>query len=252
MLLQARGYEVVGVAEDIASGVAAVHELRPDCVVMDINLPDGNGVDAAARLAIDSYVPAVVLVSTLDASAVGDVEASGARGFVPKAELASPRLESCSARREHPGRHRRGPGAAARRGSCGCSATRASRSWPRPATRPTCCARSARTRPTSRSSTSRCRRTTPTTACAPRWRSAAASRRSACSCSRQYAEERYAVDLIGDSAEGVGYLLKDRVTDFTLFADAVRRVGGGRLGARSHRGRAHARPQAPRRPAARR
>ena len=43
----------------------------------------------------------------------------------------------------------------------------------------------------------------------------------------QYAEERYAVDLIGDSAEGVGYLLKDRVTDFSGFAEAVRRVGGG-------------------------
>jgi DNA-binding NarL/FixJ family response regulator len=43
----------------------------------------------------------------------------------------------------------------------------------------------------------------------------------------QYAEERYAVDLIGDSAEGVGYLLKDRVTDFTLFADAVKRVAAG-------------------------
>ena len=43
----------------------------------------------------------------------------------------------------------------------------------------------------------------------------------------QYAEERYAVDLIGDSAEGVGYLLKDRVTDFTGFADAVRRVAAG-------------------------
>ena len=43
----------------------------------------------------------------------------------------------------------------------------------------------------------------------------------------QYAEERYAVDLIGDDAAGVGYLLKDRVTDFTLFADAVRRVAAG-------------------------
>ena len=30
----------------------------------------------------------------------------------------------------------------------------------------------------------------------------------------QFAEERYALDLIGDSAEGVGYLLKDRVADF--------------------------------------
>ena len=43
----------------------------------------------------------------------------------------------------------------------------------------------------------------------------------------QYAEERYAVDLIGDNAEGVGYLLKDRVTDFAGFAEAVRRVGAG-------------------------
>lgn len=43
----------------------------------------------------------------------------------------------------------------------------------------------------------------------------------------QYAEERYAVDLIGDNAEGVGYLLKDRVTDFAGFAEAVRRVAAG-------------------------
>ena len=43
----------------------------------------------------------------------------------------------------------------------------------------------------------------------------------------QYIEERYAVDLIGDSAEGVGYLLKDRVGDLDAFADAVRHVGEG-------------------------
>jgi DNA-binding NarL/FixJ family response regulator len=43
----------------------------------------------------------------------------------------------------------------------------------------------------------------------------------------QFAEERYAVDLIGESAAGVGYLLKDRVTDFKLFADAVTRVAAG-------------------------
>jgi DNA-binding NarL/FixJ family response regulator len=43
----------------------------------------------------------------------------------------------------------------------------------------------------------------------------------------QFVEERYAVDLIGDSAAGVGYLLKDRVADFATFADAVRRVAAG-------------------------
>ncbi|HEY6889994.1 MAG TPA: response regulator transcription factor, partial [Solirubrobacter sp.] len=43
----------------------------------------------------------------------------------------------------------------------------------------------------------------------------------------QYAEERYAVDLIGDNAEGVGYLLKDRVADLERFVDAVKRVAAG-------------------------
>ncbi|MGZ4270288.1 MAG: response regulator transcription factor [Solirubrobacteraceae bacterium] len=43
----------------------------------------------------------------------------------------------------------------------------------------------------------------------------------------QFLEDRYALDLVGDRAEGVGYLLKDRVADLELFADAVRRVARG-------------------------
>jgi DNA-binding NarL/FixJ family response regulator len=43
----------------------------------------------------------------------------------------------------------------------------------------------------------------------------------------QYCEERYAVDLIGDRAEGVGYLLKERVGDVDAFIDAVGRVASG-------------------------
>ncbi|WP_433175411.1 response regulator transcription factor [Actinoallomurus sp. CA-150999] len=43
----------------------------------------------------------------------------------------------------------------------------------------------------------------------------------------QYVEERYATDLIGDGAEGVGYLLKERVADLAEFIDAVRRVADG-------------------------
>ena len=39
----------------------------------------------------------------------------------------------------------------------------------------------------------------------------------------QFLEDRYALDLVGDRAEGVGYLLKDRVGDLTLFIDAVRK-----------------------------
>ena len=43
----------------------------------------------------------------------------------------------------------------------------------------------------------------------------------------QYVMERAAVDLVGDDAAGVGYLLKDRVADLDTFIDAVRRVAAG-------------------------
>jgi DNA-binding NarL/FixJ family response regulator len=43
----------------------------------------------------------------------------------------------------------------------------------------------------------------------------------------QFYEEHYALDLIGDRAEGVGYLLKERVGDVDAFIDAVTRVAGG-------------------------
>jgi DNA-binding NarL/FixJ family response regulator len=88
VLLQARGYEVVGLAGDVASGLAAASELHPDCVLLDVNLPDGDGVAAACHF----NGATVVLVSTLEASALGDLGACGARGFLTKAELASPQL----------------------------------------------------------------------------------------------------------------------------------------------------------------
>jgi DNA-binding NarL/FixJ family response regulator len=43
----------------------------------------------------------------------------------------------------------------------------------------------------------------------------------------QYVEEGYALDLVGESAGGVGYLLKDRVADVDRFVDSVRRVADG-------------------------
>jgi DNA-binding NarL/FixJ family response regulator len=43
----------------------------------------------------------------------------------------------------------------------------------------------------------------------------------------QYVEENYAMELLQDSAEGIGYLLKDRVADLDRFVEAVRRVGEG-------------------------
>jgi DNA-binding NarL/FixJ family response regulator len=43
----------------------------------------------------------------------------------------------------------------------------------------------------------------------------------------QFLEDRYALELVGDRADGVGYLLKDRVGDLALFIDAIRRVARG-------------------------
>src|SRR5947208_8657618 len=43
----------------------------------------------------------------------------------------------------------------------------------------------------------------------------------------QYVEEGYAMELLGENAEGVGYLLKDRIADVDRFLDAVRRVAEG-------------------------
>jgi DNA-binding NarL/FixJ family response regulator len=43
----------------------------------------------------------------------------------------------------------------------------------------------------------------------------------------QFLEDRYALDLVGDRAEGVGYLLKERVADLKLFVDSVQRVAAG-------------------------
>jgi DNA-binding NarL/FixJ family response regulator len=42
-----------------------------------------------------------------------------------------------------------------------------------------------------------------------------------------YVEKEYAVELLGESAEGVGYLLKERVADVDRFIDAIRRVAAG-------------------------
>ena len=43
----------------------------------------------------------------------------------------------------------------------------------------------------------------------------------------QFRDEAYAIDLIGDDARGVGYLLKDRIGDLRSFTDAIRRVADG-------------------------
>ena len=92
-LLESEGFEVVGEAQDGASAVLAAGELRPQVVLLDVQLPDTDGFDVARRLTADSAEPAVVLTSSRDAQDFGPlIEESGARGFIPKAELSGAAL----------------------------------------------------------------------------------------------------------------------------------------------------------------
>jgi DNA-binding NarL/FixJ family response regulator len=91
-MLEADGYEVVGEAEDGRSALAASARLRPDVVLLDVQLPDLDGFEVAEGMA-DRNGPAVVLTSTRDAADYARrVERSSARGFVAKSELSGDSL----------------------------------------------------------------------------------------------------------------------------------------------------------------
>ena len=94
-LLEAEGFEIVGEAEDGASALRAAADLGPQLVLLDVQLPDIDGFEVAARLTGEAGGPAVVLVSSRDGSDFGPlVERSGARGFIPKAELSGAALSA--------------------------------------------------------------------------------------------------------------------------------------------------------------
>jgi len=97
VLLEAEGFEVVGEAENGAHALRLAAELRPDFVLLDVQLPDFDGFEVTARLAErpDGESPAVILTSSRDGSEFGSLVArSGALGFVPKGELSGDVLRS--------------------------------------------------------------------------------------------------------------------------------------------------------------
>ena len=81
--------------------------------------------------------------------------------------------------------------------------------------------------PTSPSSTSACRPPTPTRACAPPCEIREQRPSIGVLVLSQYVELGLAMELLAGSAEGIGYLLKDRIGDVAEFVAAVRRVAGG-------------------------
>jgi DNA-binding NarL/FixJ family response regulator len=87
-MLEAGGFEVVGEAEDAASARTASGELQPDAILLDVQLPDGDGIALAAELTANGGKPLVVLCSSRGADELGPgLSESGARGFLTKDEL---------------------------------------------------------------------------------------------------------------------------------------------------------------------
>ncbi len=82
------GFAVVGSVATGEESLVAARELRPDLVLMDVNLPGIGGVEAAARL---SEGPVVVLLSTYDEDEF-DRTGCGAAAYVSKAAFSPERL----------------------------------------------------------------------------------------------------------------------------------------------------------------
>jgi DNA-binding NarL/FixJ family response regulator len=94
-LLRRQGFDVVGEAGDGESGLDGARRLRPDVLLLDVQLPDIDGFEVARRLRADGAVTQVVLISARDrrdyGAAVGEC---GARAFVSKGEVSGPTLEA--------------------------------------------------------------------------------------------------------------------------------------------------------------
>jgi CheY-like chemotaxis protein len=87
-LLEAAGFLVVGATEDGASALAAVRELKPDVVLLDVLLPDMTGFAVAEELAAQQERPLVVLTSSRSAADLGPlVRTEHVNGFVSKQDL---------------------------------------------------------------------------------------------------------------------------------------------------------------------
>jgi DNA-binding NarL/FixJ family response regulator len=88
-LLEVDGFKVVGEAADGESALEAAGRLRPEVVLLDVQLPGIDGFTVADRLAAADDAPIVVLTSSRAAETFRQrlQRADSVRGFIPKAEL---------------------------------------------------------------------------------------------------------------------------------------------------------------------
>jgi DNA-binding NarL/FixJ family response regulator len=92
-LLEAGGFRVVGEADSIAAALASAAAIRPDVVLLDIGLPDGDGVSACADVQAVVPMAAIVFCSVRGIDQYGEAVArSPAVGFLTKSQLSAEAL----------------------------------------------------------------------------------------------------------------------------------------------------------------
>ena len=99
--LQRAGFDVVGEAKEGAKGVELARELSPDVVLMDLNMPGMNGVEATRRIMEERPAPIVVLTAYSDDVTVNDALDAGASAYLVKpvvAEQLIPAVRAAMAR----------------------------------------------------------------------------------------------------------------------------------------------------------
>ena len=89
------GFDVVGEAETGEDSVTMAEALKPDLVLMDVNLPGINGLDATRQILSGSDAVVVLLLSTYEEEEYAPRAAEcGAAAYIPKAVFGPDRLES--------------------------------------------------------------------------------------------------------------------------------------------------------------
>ena len=88
------GFEVVGEAETGEDSVRIAKELNPDLVLMDVNLPGINGLEATRQILSGTARVVILLLSTYEAAEYAPRAAEcGAAAYIPKSEFSPDRLE---------------------------------------------------------------------------------------------------------------------------------------------------------------